>query len=500
MGASKFRLFVVASIIFCSAACTKVPNLYVEQESIRLLDVVKRVKCDLYFAVSTERYTPNGPIIVPISKLHDYTWLANWVMQVNLNLLVNDQSGLTPGVTLIDPLTPATLKGIGTFSQMFSAGIGGGVNTTAQRTETISFSLSFTEIEAELGSVTNQAKYNYCNLSDGVDLDADLRLKEWIWSSLAPVHEEYLKPGHHKSPKSGGTSTPAAGGAKALAGSAAYTSFTQFEPKHYLEGGPPPLAKELNDLMEDIRQTIILIQSTWKETELGTEGKPPVPGAVSDRELKRVFDRETQAIADIRSALSLINSHPNDTSILAYISDFKLKDLKQNFDLASFRHYLQSLAISFGWDLRLFQLSRSKDSTPDQIRGLIRKLDADIAQLNSWESTITSSIVSQLRTVRSQLIAALNSFDPPIDSLSHQVQSIVAWSGNIGPSWSLVKFRGPSPSSGSLVSGSSSNTHTLSIVLGQPGTDTTNTLAALQIGNSVQSALNNTTVKVTLPP
>jgi len=143
------------------------------------------------------------------------------------------------------------------------------------------------------------------------------------------------------------------------------------------------LAKELNDLMEDIRQTIILIQSTWKETELGTEGKPPVPGAVSDRELKRVFDRETQAIADIRSALSLINSHPNDTSILAYISDFKLKDLKQNFDLASFRHYLQSLAISFGWDLRLFQLSRSKDSTPDQIRGLIRKLDADIAQLNS---------------------------------------------------------------------------------------------------------------------
>jgi hypothetical protein len=300
-----------------------------------------------------------------------------------------------------------------------------------------------------------------------------------------------------KSPKSGGTSSPAASGAKALAGSAAYSTFLKIEPKDFVESTTPSPVKQLYDLMEDVRKTIVLVSSTWTEESPGGASKPPVPGAVSDKELQNVFEYERRAIEEIHKALSLLDSNPNNSAIQAYIAALPHSP---KFDEASFRHYLRSIEISFNWDLILFRLSRSKDSTPDQIRGLIAKIDKDIALLNSWEREIAQDTVKQLRTVRGALTAALTSFDPPIDSLSHQVQFIVAWSANVSPSWSLVRFKGPSPSSGPLLSGSSSNTHTLSIVLGPPGADTASTLAALQIGNSVQSALNNATVKITLPP
>ncbi|WP_210343182.1 hypothetical protein [Bradyrhizobium diversitatis] len=60
--------------------------------------------------------------------------------------------------------------------------------------------------------------------------------------------------------------------------------------------------------------------------------------------------------------------------------------------------------------------------------------------------------------------------DPPIDSISHQAQFIVAVNGNVTPSWSLVRFKGPG-TNGTFLSGSRTTTNTLNIVLGQPSDD-----------------------------
>jgi hypothetical protein len=60
--------------------------------------------------------------------------------------------------------------------------------------------------------------------------------------------------------------------------------------------------------------------------------------------------------------------------------------------------------------------------------------------------------------------------DPPIDSISHQAQFIVAVNGNVTPNWTLVRFKGPGANS-TLLSGSRTTTNTLNIVLGQPGND-----------------------------
>jgi hypothetical protein len=64
--------------------------------------------------------------------------------------------------------------------------------------------------------------------------------------------------------------------------------------------------------------------------------------------------------------------------------------------------------------------------------------------------------------------------DPPLDSISHQVQFIVGLSGGVSPNFTLAKFRGPAQS-GSLVSASRIRTHTLAIIMASPRGGRTNT-------------------------
>jgi hypothetical protein len=64
--------------------------------------------------------------------------------------------------------------------------------------------------------------------------------------------------------------------------------------------------------------------------------------------------------------------------------------------------------------------------------------------------------------------------DPPLDSISHQVQFVVGLSGSISPNFTLVKFRGPAQQ-GSLAALSRARTHTLAIVMASPRGNKANT-------------------------
>ena len=64
--------------------------------------------------------------------------------------------------------------------------------------------------------------------------------------------------------------------------------------------------------------------------------------------------------------------------------------------------------------------------------------------------------------------------DPPIDSISHQVQFIVGLTGSVSPNFTLVRFRGPAQS-GALASASRARTHTLAIIMASPRGNRANT-------------------------
>jgi hypothetical protein len=81
--------------------------------------------------------------------------------------------------------------------------------------------------------------------------------------------------------------------------------------------------------------------------------------------------------------------------------------------------------------------------------------------------------------------------DPPIDAVGHQIQFIIAYNANVSPSWTLVSFKGPSPSSGSGFSATKTRTHTLNIAMGPPGSaDAANTLGALQLGTAIGNSIS----------
>jgi hypothetical protein len=167
------------------------------------------------------------------------------------------------------------------------------------------------------------------------------------------------------------------------------------------------------------------------------------------------------------------------------------EELVEHFDLTH---------LTFKWIRQFNTLSQTPDTSSATIQALSNSLDADMATLLKMVQNPEAKAVYQvLETARQELKASLGSFDPPIDSISHQVQFIVSWSGSATPNWSLVSFKGPGPASGAFLAGSHSDTHTLTIVMGSPGA-TGSILNAPQIGTSIGNTLSTTTVRVTAPP
>jgi hypothetical protein len=174
----KLRLAGVCSALLI-AGCMSVPPLDVD--SIAIGDIVQRVKCEIAFAVPDPQPPhPTGP----------YQWMKNWSAKVDLTLITNARSAVTPSASFIDPISKGT----------FTFGISAGLETQAERTELLSFSLSL----AEMREFRKRAE---CNLPNGRGLYGNLGLREWIDSALGPVEAGLLKVGRH--PRLGGKPVPA---------------------------------------------------------------------------------------------------------------------------------------------------------------------------------------------------------------------------------------------------------------------------------------------------
>ena len=173
MRARKLALLVVAGFACLGSGCVTVPSL--EHNNIPISDVVERIKCDLADAV------PDA---------YRYPWMANWVAKVDLTLIVNEQSGITPTASLIDLRPSAFVPGVGNIAQSFIFGAGFGATSTAVRTDSLSFSLSLVELRYK-------HQEQRCVAARGIGLDGELGLKEWIASALDPVDRGVLTVGYH---------------------------------------------------------------------------------------------------------------------------------------------------------------------------------------------------------------------------------------------------------------------------------------------------------------
>jgi hypothetical protein len=166
---------------------------------------------------------------------------------------------------------------------------------------------------------------------------------------------------------------------------------------------------------------------------------------------------------------------------------------------------IRALMDKLAQDLKKVAGPRAPSSTDiniatNDIDNIVQALDAKVK--NDIASGVFAAEPPFVATYRRQLLAARvelkamekeaaqqRKLDPPVESLSHQVQFVVALSGNVSPSWTLARFRGPA-TSGSLASAASTRTHTLVVVLGDPGTDQAKSQRnALTVGTAIRSAV-----------
>jgi hypothetical protein len=120
-------------------------------------------------------------------------------------------------------------------------------------------------------------------------------------------------------------------------------------------------------------------------------------------------------------------------------------------------------------------------------------------QVRKFNLGYIDSAVKALQTARDKFKQAVLDFDPPIDTLSHQVQFVLTLTGSATPTWTLARFKGPGPASGGLLSGTQTNTHTLTIVLGSNQTAINTKVNAFAIGNAINGGNNFNTAPLARP-
>ncbi len=192
-----------------TTACSVPPLWHVTnngpfEKDISIDDVVERVKCELADAVRQK---------MDETKLK---WLESWTAKADLTLQVNETGSITPNVAYVQPLHNAYDLGTGpssvafpsgapgttagAISQNFTLGVGATFSGQVFRTETVSFSLSLSELKAwrEKGA----GKGLPCSPAGNSDLQGNLDLKSWTDAALTPVEMGDLGLGIHPAPGS----------------------------------------------------------------------------------------------------------------------------------------------------------------------------------------------------------------------------------------------------------------------------------------------------------
>jgi hypothetical protein len=360
-----FRCAGVLSALLV-AGCTTVPPLQVD--GVAVGEIVERVKCELAFAVPEPRGKhPTGP----------YQWMSEWTAKVDLTLVTNSRSQVTPSASFINPLSAGT----------FTFGIGAGLDTSAERTEALSFSVSLAELR-------EHRRRAHCNLPNGHNLYGNLGLREWIDSALAPVDKGLLKVGRHA--RLGGKSPPA-----------------------------PPIIREpraglrIDDLLAALKIARDRVVHYAKQSDKEYDN---ALAAGKMEQTQKTYEAARLVLgAEIGARRELKNVDKEAAKVLATDGKLIESDAKLKAEFEAIKKEAKEAA------------GRTTEASKDVER-----------------------IVDTLPR------------DPPIDSLAHSVRFVVAVSGNLSPNWVLARFRGPT-AGGSLLSGSHTRTHTLSIALGSPG-------------------------------
>jgi hypothetical protein len=178
-------------------SCTTVPTLQpTGKNSIPIRDIVDRIYCELDYALKDRM--AKDPKKDAVSKL-----LRDWTAKIDLTFTINTSSGISPGVSFIDPLPQVVDKATGTFSQSFTFGLGAGLSGSVNRVEKLSLEVELKDLKHKIFKGKASENEKPCNPGEwvkalehesGEALTRDLGFKEWIDSTLDDLSDEIKIP------------------------------------------------------------------------------------------------------------------------------------------------------------------------------------------------------------------------------------------------------------------------------------------------------------------
>jgi hypothetical protein len=408
------KLSVHSLLVCCTlcGGCSQVPSLEAasgtDQPKILVSDIVKRIKCEI--ADSFDDRITNK----------DFLWLQNWTAKVDLTLQVNDTAGVSPSGSYTKfyrnafnyaaGSTSLTSTVIAAVPQSLTLTAGANYSEQAQRSETVTFTLSLQEVKT-----WRQKKDRYQRLHYGADVadhfcDASQRelrgylgLKEWIDSALYPVSLSDLQAGIHPSPASS-TKPP-----------------SPSPPKAIEKGLVPPPPVSINEAKPEIDKAAI---ATAMSTKNANSSQASVGASAA-----MVQTAMTNSIGPYYAVLTdeLKRIIANNLSTLTTIQ----QNVKEDADGAAAANEVVQRAA------KIVDAQPPPSSVPQQLVDDTRKavLDASNFEKDAEKQQENATAIQ----------SKLTGFqpNPPIDALGHSIQFIVTYGGSITPNWSLLMWKGP---------------------------------------------------------
>ncbi len=440
-----FLLPVCASVL---PGCMSTPPLSeatgAEHSEIMIKDVVQRVKCELSDTFDKK------------VDQRDFLWLASWTAHADLTLVINDSAGITPSGTYTRYLgTSATAKQtakgpLASIVDTFSLSASANLNSQAVRTETVSFTIALDElklwrkhldkIEANL-----PPEKRSCNFEPSTGVTGNLGLQEWVDSAFFPVQTGQLQAGIHpfgQAGKSGATQGP-----KAAA------------------GGPQAKAAETLT-KEDIAKKA----AEWAKQLADLQAKTKVSFDKIDTAIKNM----DTADADLQNKFKVLNDSNYNPVLAPYLKQAYAQSKAFETYLKNHKTY-QDNCVAYKTNLAsaaalLTQLQAELNKSPD-VTGQMKILYGDLSSsmndisANDYpkQSAACATSLTQAADQAAKNANALPSqIDPPIDSVAHSLQFVVAYGAGISPSWVLLNWP---KGVGASLSASGTRTHTLNLAL-----------------------------------
>lgn len=472
------------------AGCSMVPPLSdvtgTSDSEIFVNDVVARVKCEVTLAFA--------------DKMEAYPWLDNWTVKADLSLQANEQGGISPSgsyttysrnaVNTAAGPASTTSSALGLVPQFFTFTASASYGEQAEVTDGQSFTLSLKELQAFHASAQFAET---CDLPQRAGLTGNLRLREWVDTSLASVDARILLAGDHAAPNSGGAAKPQVVGKPSPipgAGANLLENKTELKEKKEIEAPTGTQIQEMNNavtrakhaatdtasnlaLVDDVRQQL---DGNYKKAKTNLENYSPISPSATLKKLNAQIKTFSALLTETQKVEScalqqLCGPKYGDCSSFggeAHSPGEKLvvcpaappcpspentKEIDGARQEAACTEQVRTKAENI------------KDKDKYQVELDLAKNEADAAANNDSNA---KDLVTYAQALSKQTVYTP---DSPIDSISYSAQFVVAIGGGITPSWTLLAWKGPGLTAPGI-SATGTRTHILQLALASPAAPT----------------------------